>query len=93
MTYVLNKSLEKNKRLELYSRGSICHLCRYIQEGLQHCSCNGSLKGGGYYKKRQFDMQALEKCGCEKTAVCELLKTGMVGGSVQVFTRYYEGIM
>ena len=27
MTYVLNKSLEKNKGLELYSPGGICHLC------------------------------------------------------------------
>ena len=35
-------------------------------------------------------MQALEKCKCEKTAVYELLKTGMVGGPAQVFTRYHE---
>ena len=27
MTYVLSKSLEKNKGLELYSAGGICHLC------------------------------------------------------------------
>ena len=27
MTYVLNNSLEKNKKLELYSPGGICHLC------------------------------------------------------------------
>ena len=27
MTYVLNKSLEKNKGLQLYSPGGICHLC------------------------------------------------------------------
>ena len=26
MTYMLNKSLEKNKGLELYSPGGICHL-------------------------------------------------------------------
>ena len=30
MTYVLNKFLEKNKGLELYSPGGICHLCRDI---------------------------------------------------------------
>ena len=30
LTYVLNKSLEKNKGLELYSPGGICHLCRDI---------------------------------------------------------------
>ena len=35
-------------------------------------------------------MQALEKCGCEKTAVYEFLRTGMVGGTGQVFTRYHE---
>ena len=28
MTYVLNKSLRKNKRLELYSPGGVCNLCR-----------------------------------------------------------------
>ena len=27
MTYVLNKSFEKNKGLELNSPGSICHVC------------------------------------------------------------------
>ena len=28
MAYVLNKSLEKNKGLELYSLGGVCNLCR-----------------------------------------------------------------
>ena len=83
MTYVLNKSLEKNKKLVLYSPGD-------IREELQHCSCNGVLKCGGYCRKCQLDMQALEKCGCEKTAVYEFLRTGMVGGPAQVFTRYHE---
>ena len=35
-------------------------------------------------------MQALERCGCEKAAVYELLRTGMVVGPAQVFTRYHE---
>ena len=35
-------------------------------------------------------MKTLEKCECEKAAVYELLRTGMVGGSAQVFTRYHE---
>ena len=35
-------------------------------------------------------MQALERCGCEKAAVYELLRTGMVGGPAQIFTRYQE---
>ena len=90
MTYVLNKSLEKNKGLELYSSGSICCLCRDKREELQHCSCNGALKYGGYCEECQLDMQALERCGCEKAAVYELLRTGMVVGPAQVFTRYHE---
>ena len=94
MTYVLNKSLKKNnkknKGLGLYSPGDICHLCRDIQEELQHCSCNGALKRGGYCKECKVDMQALEKCGCEKAALYELLRTGMVRGLAQVFTRHHE---
>ena len=35
-------------------------------------------------------MQALERCRCKKAAVYELLRTGMVGGPAQVFTRYHE---
>ena len=35
-------------------------------------------------------MQALEKCKCEKAAVYELLRTGMVGKPAQVFTSYHE---
>ena len=35
-------------------------------------------------------MQTLEKCECEKTVVYEFLRTGMVSGPVQVFTRYHE---
>ena len=35
-------------------------------------------------------MQVLEKCECEKTDVYDLLRTGMVGGTAQVFTRYHE---
>ena len=90
MTDVLNRFLEKNKKLELYSPGGICHLRRDIREELQHCSCNGALKCGGYCKECQLDMQALERCECEKTAVYELLRTGMVGGPAHVFTRYHE---
>ena len=35
-------------------------------------------------------MRNLEKCKCEKTAVYDLLRTGMVGGPAQFFTRYHE---
>ena len=90
MTYVLNNSLEKSKKLELYSPGGICHLCRDKREELQHCSCNGALKYGGYWEECQLDLQTLQKCGCEKVTVYELLRIGMVGGPAQVFTRYHE---
>ena len=90
MTYVLNKSLEKYKGLELYSPGDICHSCPGIRKELRHCSCDDALKYVGYCEECQSDMQALEKCGCEKTAVYDLLRTGMVGGPAQVFTRYHE---
>ena len=90
MAYVLNKSLGKNKGLELYSPGGICHLCRDKREELQHCSCNGTLGCGAYCGECQSDMQILEKCECEKAAVYGLLRTGMVGGPAQVLTKYYE---
>ena len=89
MTYVLNKSLKKTK-IELYSPGGICHVCRDKREELQHCSCSGALKCGGYCEECQLEQQALQKCGCEKAAVYELLKRSMVGGPAQVFTRYHE---
>ena len=58
MTYVLNKSLEKNKGLELYSPRGFCHLYRDKQEGLQHCSCNGALECGDYFEEYQLDLEA-----------------------------------
>ena len=79
MKYVLKKSLEKDKKVELYSPGDI-----------YYCSCNGILKCGGYCEECHSDLQALQKCGCEKKAVYELLRTGMVGGPAQVFTRYHD---
>ena len=89
MTYLLKKFLKK-KKLELYSPGGICHLCRDKQEELQHCSYNGALKCCGYCEECQLDMQALERCDCEKAAVYVLLRTGMVGGPSQDFTRHHE---
>ena len=80
----------KNKGLELYSPGGIRHLCRDIKEELQHCSSNGALKCGGCCKECQFDMQALKKWVSEKAAVYELLRTSMVSGPAQVFTRCHE---
>ena len=89
MRYVLNKSLEKNKKLELYSPECICHLCQDNREELQHCSCNGALKCGDYCEQCQLDMQALERCESLKVTIYNLLRTGMVGGLAQVFTRYH----
>ena len=57
---------------------------------LQHCSCNGALKCGGYCEECQLYMQALEACVCEKAAIYDLLRTGMVGRPAQVFTSYHE---
>ena len=48
------------------------------------------MKCGGYCEECQLDKQALEICGCEKAAVYKLLRTDMVGGPAQVFTRYRE---
>ena len=48
------------------------------------------MKCGGYCKECQLAMQALEKCKCEETVAYELLRTGMLGGPAQVFTRYHE---
>ena len=89
-TYVLNKSLEKNKELELYSPGGICHICRNKQEELQHCSCNGALQYGGHCEECQLDLMAFKKCKCEKGAVYELLRTDKAFEPAQVFTRYHD---
>ena len=35
-------------------------------------------------------MQALERCDCEKAAAYVLLRTGMVGGPAQDFTKHHE---
>ena len=48
------------------------------------------MKCSGYCEECQLDFQALERCECEKAAVYDLLRTGMVGGPAQVFTRYHE---
>ena len=81
---------KKNKKLELHSPRGICHLCRDKREELQHCSCDGALKSGGYWEECWLDKQALERCECKKTTAYELLSTGMVGAPAHVFTRYHE---
>ena len=62
-------------------------MCRDKREELRHCS---ALKYVDYCEEFQLDLQALQNCGCEKAAFYELLRTGMVCGPAQVFTRHNE---
>ena len=48
------------------------------------------MKHGCCCEECQLDLQPLGKYGSEKATVYELLRTGMVGGPAQVFTRYHE---
>ena len=50
----------------------------------------GALKCGGYYEECQLDLQAVQKRGCEKAAIYELLSAGMADGLAQAFTRNHE---
>ena len=93
MTYVLNKSLKKNKKLELHSLGGIYHLCRDKREEFQHCSCSCAWKCGCYCEECQLHLMNLENFACEKAVVYELLKTDMVGGTAQAFTKYHEKVI
>ena len=76
--------MEKDRKLEFYAPGGIYHICRDEREELKNSSCNGALKCGNYCEECQLDLQALKKCECEKAAVYELLRTGLVGEPVQV---------
>ena len=69
MTYVLKKKKKKDKNLDFYSPGGICHLFRDKREELQYCSYNGALKCGGYCEKCQLDLQVLQLYECKKGAV------------------------
>ena len=66
-------------------------MCRDKLEMLnQPCSCNGVLKYDDYYEECQLDLTALQESRCEKVAVSQLLRTGMVGTPAQVFTRCHD---
>ena len=86
MTYVQNKSLDKDKKLELYAPRGICRICRVFQ----NCRCNVVLICGSNCELCQLNLQDLQKYECEKEAVYKLLRRGMVGGPAQVFTQYHE---
>ena len=76
---------KKQRASVIFTRGHLSSM-----EERQYCICKGALKCGVYCKECQLDMEALEGCECEKTAVYELLRTSMVGGPAQVLTRYHE---
>ena len=69
MAYVLKKSLEKDKKLELYAPGGICHICRDKREKHQHYSCNDALKCGGYCEECPLELQALQECEVKEAAL------------------------
>ena len=79
MTYVLNKALYNDKNLELYAPGGACNMCKEKKSQLNGCGtdCQKTLKG-------------MNDCKCDHVETYNLLKTGMVGGPAQVFTRYHE---
>ena len=79
MTYILNKALDNDKNLELYAPGGACNMCKEKKSQLDGCGtdCQKALKG-------------MNDCKCDPVETYNLLKTGMVGGPAQVFTRYHE---
>ena len=81
MTYVLNKALERDKKLELYAPGGYCNKCKAIKKELKSCEDKDSCKSL---------QDKMVKCKCDPTAAYELLRTGMIGGPAIVFCRYHE---
>ena len=90
MTYVLNKALDNDKNLELYAPGGACNMCKEKKNQLDGCECNGALKVGAYCTDCQKALKGMNGCKCDPSETYILLKTGMVGGPAQVFTRYHE---
>ena len=90
MAYVLNKSLDNNRNLELNATGGNCSRCIEKESHLDSCECNGTLKMGAYCTDCQKALKAVNDCKCDPAETYNLLKTGMVGGPAQVFTRYFE---
>ena len=90
MTYVLNKALDNDKNLELYAPGGGCDMCKEKKSQLDGCDCDGALKMGAYCTDCQKTLKGRNDCKCDPVETYNLLKTGMVGGPAQVFTRYHE---
>ena len=89
MTYVLSKVLDSNKNLELYAPGGGCNMCKEKKSQLDGCDCDGVLKMGAYCTDCQKALKGMNGCKCDPVETYDLLKTGMVGGPAQVFTRYH----
>ena len=83
--YLLSKSLEKTRYLSyIYHKA----LVTYVK--IKEKSFNIAVVMMPRNVVDQSDLQASQNLGCEKTAVYELLRTEMVGGSAHGFTRYHE---
>ena len=90
MTYVLNKALDNDKKLELYAPGGDCNMCKENKSQLDSCECDRALKMGAYCTDSQKALKGMNNCKCDPVETYNLFTTGMVGGPAQVFTRYHE---
>ena len=90
MTYVLNKVLDNDKNLELHAPGGACNMCKEKKSQLDGCECDGALKTEAYCTDCQKASKGMNGCKCDPAETYNLLKTEMVGGPAQVFTRYHE---
>ena len=89
MTYVLNKFWRDTRNLSHMHQETFVTHHKIKKDEFQNCCCNDALKCDVYCVQCQLD-QALQKYEYEKKSVYELLKTGIMGEPVQVFTRYHE---
>ena len=89
MEYVLNKSLEKNRKLGLYASGRICHVFQDKQEELQNCGYNGVLKCGFIVKNVKYTRRLCRDVSV-KRQIFKAVRRGIVDGSAHLFTRYHE---
>ena len=58
MKYILNNSLAKEMKPELYASRGIYHTNWDKRKELENWSCNGTLKCGDYCEESQLDLQA-----------------------------------
>ena len=65
-------------------------MCKEKKSQLDGCECDGALKTEAYCTDCQKASKGMNGRKCDPVETYNLLKTGMVGGSAQVFTRYHE---